>query len=337
MLLSFVCPVAPYHTHLIERARAQVEKQTLPCAFVPYVDTDKLGAGVARNKGVELCSTPYIAFLDCDDYLDPTYAEKTLSVYRPGHYVYTDFLMAGVHVQMSDCSNLKDDDAHHLVTSVISRDIFWQVGGFPTGELEDTRFWARCQYLGVCGIRCPYPLVEYTGEGQRSSLLRQRPGWAREFWDIFREYPSMCNCGKGVSVVSDMGTKYEGDVLVRALWGGNRAVTGRVTHRRYPRSGNGKELWLDPRDAAAEPKMFQVVPVITPESFNPDLEKVQALVASRLKAQTENKKAETPDVSTVSEHPHTVQSKASDHRAASGVQRKPAAGKAASSNRGRRK
>lgn len=330
MLLSFIVPVAPYHVHLLDRARGQVEKQTLPCAFIPYVDTEGKGAGFARNRGVEKASTPYIAFLDCDDYLDPTYAEKMLSVYQPGHYVYCDFYMAGEIVQIADNANLKEEDAHHLINCVLSRDVFWQIGGFDEHrQMEDTLFWAKCLNSGVCGIRCPYPLVEYTGDGQRSSKARQRDGWIREYWNIFREYPSMC-CGHSTPMQSgNMGEQQPGDVLAYALWGGNRRERGAISGRVYPRTGNMLTLWVDPRDVEAQPLLFRAVPIITPDAYNPDLETVQALVAEKLKVTTDEKPA--------GKHPDSVQPKTQKRDTAGDIQRKSASrGKAASPNSNRR-
>lgn len=293
MLLSFIVPVAVYHEHLIDRARAQVEKQTIPCAFIPVIDHNARGAGWARNRGVERAETPFIAFLDCDDYLDPTYAEKMLSAYKPGHYVYCDFYMAGEHVRMSECSNLKDDDAHHLINCVMHRDIFKQTGGFDESRnLEDTRFWATCLHRGVCGIRYPEPLVEYTGDGQRSKLARSDPQWVKDYWQIFREYPSMCkNCSTPKPAHPSPGVQYANDVLVITLWGGNRNVTGHVTRRQYPRAGNGKEIWMDPRDAAAKPDLFRVVELIDAE---PDIDIIAALTQEKLHAATRNSPSAVP-------------------------------------------
>lgn len=284
MLLSFIVPVAPYHLHLIGRAQAQVAKQTIPCAFIPVIDHDGRGAGWARNRGVERVETPFISFLDCDDFLDATYAETMLRYYKPGHYVYSDFYMGGDVVEIPEVNDLKDDKGHHLINCVMHVDIFRQTGGFDESRhLEDTRFWSKCLYRGVCGIRCPYPLVEYTGEGQRSKLARSDPQWVADYWKIFEEYPSMCkSCGKSTPVVADKGTQQPGDVLVVALWGGNRVEKGIVTRRQYPRTGNGKELWVDPRDAAARPDLFRVVPEpIMPE---PDLDIIAALTQEKLNA-----------------------------------------------------
>lgn len=50
-----------------------------------------------------------------------------------------------------------------------------------------------------------------------------------------------------------------GWVLVQALWAGNRQEWGRATGILYPRSGNLKTLYIDPRDAAAMPDKYQIV------------------------------------------------------------------------------
>ena len=283
MLLSFVVPVAPYHLDLIGRAQAQVLKQSIPCAFIPVIDHDGRGAGWARNRGVERVETPFVSFLDCDDYLDPLFAETMLSYYKPGHYVFSDFYMSGEVVEIPEVNDLKDDKGHHLINCVMHTDIFRQTGGFDeTRHLEDTRFWAKCLFRGVCGIRCPLPLVEYTGDGQRSKLARSNPQWVADYWQIFEEYPSMCkSCGRTVKTVENKGVPQPGDVLVMALWGGNRVEKGVVSRRQYPRTGNGKELWVDPRDAAARPDLFRRIEIIEAE---PDIDIIAALTQEKLNA-----------------------------------------------------
>ena len=51
------------------------------------------------------------------------------------------------------------------------------------------------------------------------------------------------------------------DVLAVALWAGNRQQRGRMTGRLYPRTGNGKQVWIDPRDVDAMPNLFRRVNV----------------------------------------------------------------------------
>lgn len=50
-----------------------------------------------------------------------------------------------------------------------------------------------------------------------------------------------------------------GDILVMAMWSGNRQEIGRASGRLYERTSRPKTLMVDPRDAAATPHLFQPV------------------------------------------------------------------------------
>lgn len=52
---------------------------------------------------------------------------------------------------------------------------------------------------------------------------------------------------------------FAGDVLAQALWNGNRVVMGKSTGRQYPRTGNGKQIWMAVDDIDASPHMFMRV------------------------------------------------------------------------------
>ena len=50
-----------------------------------------------------------------------------------------------------------------------------------------------------------------------------------------------------------------GFVQVQTLWDGNKRVRGRQTGNLYERSGNGKIICIDPKDAAQSPELFRVL------------------------------------------------------------------------------
>lgn len=62
---------------------------------IRYYYQENLGAGAARNKGIEICRGDYIAFVDADDYLYPEYFEELIS------------LIIEFGVQISCCSCIK--------------------------------------------------------------------------------------------------------------------------------------------------------------------------------------------------------------------------------------
>lgn len=68
-------------------------------------------------------------------------------------------------------------------------------------------------------------------------------------------------CGDNSQIeLPPQGEKLASDVLAVALWGGNQILRGRVTGRMYPRTGNGKLAWVDPRDVAAMPDKWKLAP-----------------------------------------------------------------------------
>ena len=70
----------------------------------------------------------------------------------------------------------------------------------------------------------------------------------------------MACCGEGQQAQNQPANQQlPGMVLARAIWGGNRTVNGMKTGHQYPRTGNGKEIWVYPEDAHAAPHMFQIV------------------------------------------------------------------------------
>jgi hypothetical protein len=285
--LTFVIPVAPYHQHLIPRAVEQVTAQTMRCDHVVIVDHDRRGAGWARNRGVEQAQTPLITFLDADDLLDVRFAERMVGAWRPRRYVYCDWINAlGERLHIGDCLRMETDANHPVVNCVLSKRMFQWLGGFPEDRnLEDTWFWAKAHFHGVCGLYVPEPLMTYTNEGQRAATARSVPGWGREYWSVFERWPNVgCGCGGEKAMTNEIGAHLEGDVLAIPLWGGNRRVMGTVSGRVY-RTGNYMPTWVDPRDATAQPLLWRLV-----ESAPEDtaIDEVLTLAASALDAESDD-------------------------------------------------
>lgn len=259
-LLTVICVYADYHRHLVERAAASVAAQTLPCQFVAVEDTTGKGPAAGRNAAASLVSSPFVTFLDADDTLLPDFVFEMLSRWSPGHYVYCDWVRDGVVQRLPDRF-----PAHgyqlHVNTCVIARETFLKLGGYKTQmEFEDTEFWFRAMARGLCGIHCPLPLVEYSADGRRSE--KARGAVSVDYLQMIYEryaYMAGCRCGGTAAPDTPAGAKLDGDVLVRALWGGNFVRHGLVTGREYARTGNGKLSWMDPRDATAAPQWYQIV------------------------------------------------------------------------------
>lgn len=286
-LLSIITPVAPYHTALIERAAEQVRAQTIPVNHIVVIDEDRRGAGWARNQGVMQAETPFIAFLDADDFIKPDYAAKMIASWKRGFYIYSDWLMDGETQIMTDYGGLWNG-LHHLINCLILKADFQALGGFNEHiEAEDTEFWLRAHNRGLCGKRCPHVLVEYTGDGERSKTAQLDPDFWSRLARLYKELPPMAQgcagCAGVPSTPQPVGEQQTGDVLVTTLWGGNQTRVGRVTGRVYKRNGNGNQAWVDPRDADAAPEWYaraeSIVPADVPEETQANIEAVLSKVA----------------------------------------------------------
>jgi hypothetical protein len=262
MQLTFVIPVGPSHTEIARRAIASVEAQTVPCASVVIHDMEGRGAGWARNRGLEQVTTPFVSFLDADDWLEPTFAEKTLAAFDGRCYVYTDWFRDGAPIKAPDCPWY--NGTWHVITALLPTEWVRTLGGFDEtlSGGEDTYLFARLVYANYCGKRLLEPLVHYSTDGQRARAFVGSAAHTALNERLTREFGGkrMSCCGGNIDMeVPPAGERQEGDVLAVALWGGNRQERGRITGRLYPRTGNNKRAWVNPRDAEAAPHLWKVV------------------------------------------------------------------------------
>lgn len=265
--LTVVIPIGPYHTDVAQRAVNSVEAQTLPCNIITIEDTAGRGAGWARNQGLRKVTTPFVSFLDADDTLEPRFAElcfSILNLVQGRRYVYTNWYEGDfVKTAPSPC-DLWTQQTYHLVTTVMRTDDVRRIGGYDETMpgAEDTDFGIRLKLSGVCGVHLNEPLLHYNIGGQRSVSLRHsgREILMQEYMrERYREYTMGC-CGDSVPAQTKPdGERYDGDVMAMALWAGNRRERGIVSGRIYPRASKPKIVYVDPRDVAASPGLWQKV------------------------------------------------------------------------------
>jgi len=256
-MLTVVIPYVDSDKHLMERAAASVAAQTIPTVCIPVHDTDHHGPQWGRNQGLAQASTPFVTWLDADDTLEPAFAERTLAAYRRNHYVYTDYYRDGFHHRLPP--HQITGPVYGVVTRVVRTSTARTVGGFNERlrRLEDTEFWLRVRNRGVCGIHIREALMTYTSGGVRSNSHRDRDALRREIKQLYWRYNMGC-CGGELPQAKPANEPQAGDVLARAMWGGNRSFTGVASGRAYPRSGNGKKVWVSPRDLDAMPQLEAV-------------------------------------------------------------------------------
>jgi hypothetical protein len=265
--LTFITPVAPYHTALLDRTIASVQAQTVACEHIVMHDSDARGPSWLRNEALLQVTTPFVTFLDADDWIEPNFAEKMLAAWKPGRYVYCDW-----H-QKDEIKAAPDrpwyEGTWHPITTVIPTVCIRDVGGFDETlpAAEDTDAYLRLTCSGLCGIRVQQPLFHYGSEGRRAKQFVQGPQYLPVLRAINKRYHGMACCGDKVSVnQTPAGNEFEGSELAVALWSGNRAELGRATGRMYPRSGNGKLMYVHFSDVDASPHLWQryVEPAVAP-------------------------------------------------------------------------
>lgn len=276
MLATVIVPVAPHHEALSQRAVDSVNAQTVRCEPVVIVDHDRRGPGWARNRGVEQVTTPFVVFLDADDWLEPTFVETCLRYYQRGQYVYTDWLRDGKTMVTPDCVEWKTG-RWHTVTTLFPTELFRALGGFDETltAIEDTAFYMRCNSLGICGVRAPFPLMNYSGDGLRSEEFHNRKD-RHEYQKVLNSrYTMGCNCMKPSHPAPNLGEKQTGDVLALTLYP-PRKEFGIASARVYQRPlYSGQEMWVDPRDVAASPDLWRLK--FDPAAVAPDVDTVLEL------------------------------------------------------------
>jgi hypothetical protein len=283
--VSIIIPVAPYHSAISSEAIAAAHAQTVVCDVRVLLDEHGAGPAVMRNRGIALSDTPFVMFLDADDTLRADGVERLLSAYQRGKYVYCDD-MQGDSYHATENEGAYFDGHWHTVSCLVPTVYAKQVDGFDESlpALEDLDFYLKLQANGVCGVRCPHPLLSYSDHGRRSRDFKLNKSHDIIKHQIYSRYigaaKRMCNCGATVSGIIPDG-KQPGDILVEALYtpmqmGG--PVTGRLYAR--PRGAENYQIWVDPADvdSAQGRTRWRVVMTADPNSA-PAVEDVMALAA----------------------------------------------------------
>lgn len=269
-----VCiPIGPKHVELAKRAMQSVEAQTQPASMLWIVDEHGRGPGALRNEMLAQVMTPFVIFLDADDWIEPTFIERTLAKFnQTAKYVYTDWIE-------DDIVRFAPDKAWcgetwHCITTLLPTAWAREVGGFdPTlPAMEDSDFYKRLCTARHCGVRLAEPLFWYSNDGNRSDDLRANEVLYRSLkGEIARRYANQMGCcGSSVDDQPPVGARLDGDVVAQALWHGNGTKVGRRTGRVYARTSWPHTLWVDPQDVDAMPTMFRLAetPINEPVPMN---------------------------------------------------------------------
>lgn len=276
--LTIAIPVGPGYENYLERSVESVKRQTIPVVGISYHDEKGKGPGFARNQLAIKCETPYIAFLDCGDWLEADFSAEMLSAIKmsKGKYVYSGWFR-GKSPQEADveipiipsnrCYCFDNDWQVHIVTAVMP--VLWvrQVGGFDETlpGMEDTDFFHKMAESGHCGSLVAKPLVHYSEVVMRSEEFHNRKDFEQIKASIQARYhkPIMNCCGRqAVPNVGPFNEKQPGDILAEIQGAAFIVYVGKGSGRIYPQGlGAGQRVWAHPLDVQNDPMHFRAVPM----------------------------------------------------------------------------
>ncbi len=172
MEVTVITPTLPERSQLLERCKASVLAQTVPCVHSIQVDAHGLGPARWRNALAYMAKTKWILPLDDDDTLDPRCVQTLLERADEAEIVYPWCRMVG-RTDGWVPNKLFQADALFKqnfipVTALIRRDAFLMLGGYQNIPMEDWALW-QWAYLHGLEFRCvPECLwTYYHGEHQQ--------------------------------------------------------------------------------------------------------------------------------------------------------------------------
>jgi glycosyltransferase involved in cell wall biosynthesis len=172
-----VSVVVPYHAArkrngMLQRAVDSVNAQTIPHLLITVEDTTGQGAAATRQRGLDMVTTEWTAFLDSDDELDPTHLEQLLACAAEtgADYVYPWFRVKGGKDPFPMFFGKPWDDAHpHSTTiTILVRTGLAKLVGF-TGAGEDFRFTKGCVREGAQIVHHPARTWTWWHTGKNTS------------------------------------------------------------------------------------------------------------------------------------------------------------------------
>lgn len=162
------------------------------------IKQENAGVSTARNRGIEVARSEYVALLDADDHWTPLFLEEMANAiqalpgaglyasayqYRDSEDVYTD---AKIHAHVEGVqAHIMDDyfaiasrgDLPFITSSVVlDRSIFLDRFAFPVGEGmgEDQDVWSQIALYSAI-VYCPRILVIYNREADNRACIQNIP------------------------------------------------------------------------------------------------------------------------------------------------------------------
>jgi len=160
--ITVVIPTIPGREADLRRAVMSVQAQTLPAAKILVMQDDEgMGAAANRDRGLRMVETPWVAFLDDDDWFAPIHLEHMLAhaLETGADFVYSWFQTVPPGLDPFPPTHFSNDfnpadPIETTITTLVRTGIAKQVGFKPLdrGENnggEDRYFTLGCLALGA--------------------------------------------------------------------------------------------------------------------------------------------------------------------------------------------
>lgn len=235
-VVSVIIPVGPGHEAYIEDAIESVIGQSVReweliliddtgsadladlkkrYPFLKWFDTPgKIGAGAARNIGIEKAHGKFVLFLDADDWLRWDALDLMLQAHiRTGLYIFSNHME--VHKDGSQIPReimpyereiYRKEQVMHAVTALVPVEWARDIGGFDPALIgwEEYDFYMKLAIKGYCGEIVRQPLLYYrvdTGERRKVSqknAQKLNAGFKKKFGGV-----KMAGCcgGAGAAIL----------------------------------------------------------------------------------------------------------------------------------------
>lgn len=180
---------------------------TVKDARIRVISQENKGAAAARNKGVEIASSDYVAFMDADDRWKKNYLESMIDLIRS----YPDAAIYGSNYEIwengkvsvleypeiiEDKSIIKNYFISGKVYTplwtsavIVKRNIFLNLGGFPVRSkvCEDVDLWCRMALSGQIAY-LNKPLAIYKRDSSNMLSKSQNASCYFPFLDNYKQF-----------------------------------------------------------------------------------------------------------------------------------------------------